>query len=696
MFAPTLHAGAEKNVGDGWRTVTLPSYYRDMVVIAVPVYDEDDDPAVVRIRNASGNTFELRVQNPSGESLSGYDVNYLVVEAGVYSAQEDGIKMEAVKRNVASTNHSGDWSGERIEYRQNYTNPVVLGQVMSYEDKDWSVFWSRGGLTSIAPGDIGYLGKHVGEDNDQKRGAETVGYLVIEAGQGRVPGYDFQAFVGDDIVEGMENDPPYWYGHNLSGFDVAILSGAGVDGVNGGWPVLWEGAVSSQALGMAIDEDQIGDSERVHITEQVATLLLREIELPAPELISFFPSSGPEGTRVQVQGAYLDQATGVALNGAPANFDVVSAGELAFTVPAGATSGPIRIVTPGGEAVSQASFDVIQPAVLSSMSPTRGEAGSVVRLSGAGLDRVQAVLFEEGEPAEFVIVSEAELAIDVPDGARSGFLSLLIMDGEPLVSPEPFIVTFAGAASGMNLCRLTAAETSQSSLALPFAVSRKACDGIREGSAENQSFAATNVEPAAWWEADLGAVYDIDRIEIWNRTDCCNDQFQNVVAFVSEGPFVSKSVDLTLADPSVSAYLVPGVDDVFRIDVGRPGRHVRLQHLAEGALNPSEVEIVAADGRIINVRREEEAPHQGRDVLETAFPSPATYATTIPFRLSSSGAVRLVVYDVLGREVRVLLDAHRAAGAHHVVFDTSDVPAGVYLYRLTTAEVDVTRSMSVR
>lgn len=63
-------------------------------------------------------------------------------------------------------------------------------------------------------------------------------------------------------------------------------------------------------------------------------------------------------------------------------------------------------------------------------------------------------------------------------------------------------------------------------------------------------------------------------------------------------------------------------------------------------------------------------------------PNPFGSATTIPFTLAHSGEVRLAVYDVLGREVAVLVDGPRGAGAHEVAFETANLPSGVYLYRL--------------
>ena len=80
-------------------------------------------------------------------------------------------------------------------------------------------------------------------------------------------------------------------------------------------------------------------------------------------------------------------------------------------------------------------------------------------------------------------------------------------------------------------------------------------------------------------------------------------------------------------------------------------------------------------------------------VLEGNYPNQFSIHTTIRFGLPESAQVRLVVYDVLGRQVRVLLDVTREAGAHEVVFATSDLPSGTYLYRLETPQGSYVRTM---
>jgi hypothetical protein len=63
-------------------------------------------------------------------------------------------------------------------------------------------------------------------------------------------------------------------------------------------------------------------------------------------------------------------------------------------------------------------------------------------------------------------------------------------------------------------------------------------------------------------------------------------------------------------------------------------------------------------------------------------PNPFASRTSVSFTVSEATDVRLAVYDVLGREVAVLVDGQVEAGAHTAVFDASALAAGTYVYRL--------------
>ena len=55
--------------------------------------------------------------------------------------------------------------------------------------------------------------------------------------------------------------------------------------------------------------------------------------------------------------------------------------------------------------------------------------------------------------------------------------------------------------------------------------------------------------------------------------------------------------------------------------------------------------------------------------------------------------MRLTVYDVLGREVAVLVDERLPAGRHEAVFEASGLPSGMYLYQLKTGRTVFARTM---
>lgn len=68
------------------------------------------------------------------------------------------------------------------------------------------------------------------------------------------------------------------------------------------------------------------------------------------------------------------------------------------------------------------------------------------------------------------------------------------------------------------------------------------------------------------------------------------------------------------------------------------------------------------------------------------YPNPFNPVATITYDLPHATTVSLVVYDMLGREVAVLVNEQQALGNHRATFDASRFPSGAYIYRLETAD----------
>ena len=138
------------NVENTWQTVSLENSYTDAIVIcSYNLPSSASPPAVTRIQNISANSFQLRAQLfASGGTVTPSNAHCIIADEGPYDS--GGLKCEA--RKVPSTGTSGlsvpaNWGVANTEdvtssATQTYANPHVVGQVMSANDSDASVFWN--------------------------------------------------------------------------------------------------------------------------------------------------------------------------------------------------------------------------------------------------------------------------------------------------------------------------------------------------------------------------------------------------------------------------------------------------------------------------------------------------------------------------------------------------------------------------
>jgi len=276
---PKLEYGALTGVDDDWVTVTLGQSYTSMVVVCTPNYGSGNKPHVVRVTNASGNSFDVSVQTTDGTAAESIDVYYMVVEEGVYTQATDGVDMEASKFTSTITDENNSWYAQSVGYSGSYSSPVVFGQVMTFNDPLWSVFWCSNGSRSTPPNSSSlYVGKHVGEDPVTARNNEVLGYVVIESGSGTMSGVSYWTALGSDIVRGPDNTPPYTYNPGASGtVTVGVATMAAMDGGNGGWAALYGASpVGASYIDLIADEDQANDAERKHTTEQVGYIVFAD------------------------------------------------------------------------------------------------------------------------------------------------------------------------------------------------------------------------------------------------------------------------------------------------------------------------------------------------------------------------------------------------------------------------------------
>ena len=247
-------------------------------------------PAVVRLRSVGSSSMEVRLQEPRDSSaVTSGSVFCLVAEEGV-NILPDGRRLEA-RRVVSTVTHGrnvplGNGAGTMQNVSglfSGFTTPTVLGQVITFNDSDFSVFHANDCESSGNPpyfsnfADGICVTKMVAEDTTTRIN-ETLGIIVIESGSGNYDGISYTAALGANTIDGVNNNGA---SYALGGsFEFATATLSGLNGNNGGWAVFFgAGAVGGATISLAIDEDQLQDSERTHITENVAYFAVRRLPL---------------------------------------------------------------------------------------------------------------------------------------------------------------------------------------------------------------------------------------------------------------------------------------------------------------------------------------------------------------------------------------------------------------------------------
>lgn len=75
------------------------------------------------------------------------------------------------------------------------------------------------------------------------------------------------------------------------------------------------------------------------------------------------------------------------------------------------------------------------------------------------------------------------------------------------------------------------------------------------------------------------------------------------------------------------------------------------------------------------------------------YPNPFNPTTTINYSLDKPGHIKLVIYDLLGREIKSLVDEYKDSGTYKVDFNAENLSSGVYFYQLSDSKNVTTKSM---
>ncbi|MBK9333159.1 MAG: T9SS type A sorting domain-containing protein [Ignavibacteria bacterium] len=74
-------------------------------------------------------------------------------------------------------------------------------------------------------------------------------------------------------------------------------------------------------------------------------------------------------------------------------------------------------------------------------------------------------------------------------------------------------------------------------------------------------------------------------------------------------------------------------------------------------------------------------------LLYQNYPNPFNPKTIINYELRISGYVKLIIFDISGKEIAVLVNHRQTSGSYEIKFDGSKIPSGVYFYRLEAEDL---------
>ena len=132
---------------------------------------------------------------------------------------------------------------------------------------------------------------------------------------------------------------------------------------------------------------------------------------------------------------------------------------------------------------------------------------------------------------------------------------------------------------------------------------------------------------------------------------------------------------------------------IVRGDEQTSGTAKRFSSLQNDNESQRPMLVVEYSGEVTSIDTNTDRPEMVE--LHQNYPNPFNPATNIAFSLPEAGSVELTVHDILGREIRTLIDSRMRAGTHTITFDASNLTSGVYMYTLRTGQQTLTRRFTV-
>ena len=454
--------------------------------------------------------------------------------------------------------------------------------------------------------------------------------------------------------------------------------------------------------------DQVYYRSKENGTATAPQLVILVIPSNAPSLTSFMPGDGPVNAEVTINGNNFTGATAVTFNGVAATaFTVDSNIKIRAKVPAGATSGKIRVINAEGSGSYAADFIVTATPAIASFTPGTGPEKTEVTITGSNFTGVTNVQFNGSAATLLYVDSETQIRATVPTGATPGVGKIMVTNsagsatsvGDFIIMPPPIILTPAHDVYVSSSAPTTNYGTSSTVRAkvgssetfisyLKFGVAGMSGAPV---SAKLRLY-VTNSSP------DGGAVYLVSNdylgvaspwLEsgmLWANAPAITGTPLSAIGTATSSQWVEFDVTAAIIGNGTYSFAI------------KNNNSDAVYYASKEATNDPQLVIQMPLGASAASKRATDeamvaAIFPAEFTLGRNYPNPFNPSTQIRFGLPQSSHVTIKVYTINGAEVRTLVDRDFEAGNHDVTFHAKALPSGTYFYVMQAGAVRKVRRL---
>ena len=455
------------------------------------------------------------------------------------------------------------------------------------------------------------------------------------------------------------------------------------------------------------NSDKVYYRSKENGTATAPQLVIMTTPSNAPSITSFTPADGPAQTEVTINGNNFTGATAVTFNGvASTNFTVDSNTKIRAKVPAGATSGKIRVTNASGNGAFATGFIVTTTPMISSFTPSTGAVNTEVTIIGSNFIGTTNVKFSGSTATTFYVDSDTQIRALVPAGATPGAGKIMVTNsagsatsaGDFSIMPPPIVLTpahdvyvnSASPATNYGTSSTVRAKVGSTETFISYLKFNVAGLSGAPVSAKLRLY-VTNEGP------DGGAVYLVS-----------NDYLDGAAPWVETGMLWANAPAIAGAPLSsvgtatknlwvefdVTAAIVGNGTFSFAI---KNNNSDAVYFASKEATNDPQLVIQMPLGASAASKLATPAPAVAAVIpeeflLEQNYPNPFNPSTQIRFGLPQASPVTIKIYTINGAEVRALVDREFEAGTHVVTFHAKNLPSGTYFYVMQAGAVRMVRN----